>query len=198
MSDSSDLTIPEELLTRYLDGTATVVEAAGQLQVSPALLSRALQARGVDTAKGLYQCRRLAHRIETTNALPPGAAPRVLAECYAEGQSLRALAKRLGVEWQAAKRALLRDRVTLRPKWHREVFHGRPGDRKRFAATLQAFRQARGWSQQTLAARCGLSRRSIGRMERGLVGPSWAALQRLVNAFEVEIAAFGVTWLPLC
>jgi DNA-binding XRE family transcriptional regulator len=198
MLNASDLTIPDELLARYLGGTATVVEGAGHLGVSPALLSRALQARGVDTAKGLYQCRRLAHRIETSNNLPAGAAPRVLAENYAEGQSLRALAEQLGVEWQAAKRALLRDRVTLRPKWHREVFHGQPRERERFAATLLAFREARGWSQQTLGARCGLSRGSIGRIERGLVGPSWATLRRLADAFDVDFAAFGVTWLPLC
>jgi hypothetical protein len=32
MRDSSDITIPDELLARYLDGTATVEEAARQLR----------------------------------------------------------------------------------------------------------------------------------------------------------------------
>jgi hypothetical protein len=32
MRDSSDITLPDELLARYLDGAATVVEAARQLR----------------------------------------------------------------------------------------------------------------------------------------------------------------------
>jgi hypothetical protein len=35
-------------------------------------------------------------------------------------------------------------------------------------------------------------------MERGFDGPSWDLLRRLADTFDVDFAAFGVTWLPLC
>jgi transcriptional regulator with XRE-family HTH domain len=49
---------------------------------------------------------------------------------------------------------------------------------ERFRVWVQAARKERGWSQDRLAAKVGVSRKTIGRLERGLTDPS----SRLVNA----------------
>ncbi len=52
---------------------------------------------------------------------------------------------------------------------------------------IRAARQARGWSQEELAERTGLSARTIQRIENG-ARPSAATARLLAAAFEVEVA----------
>jgi transcriptional regulator with XRE-family HTH domain len=52
---------------------------------------------------------------------------------------------------------------------------------------IRAARQARGWSQEELAERTGLSARTIQRIENG-ARPSAATARLLAEAFEVEVA----------
>lgn len=52
---------------------------------------------------------------------------------------------------------------------------------------IRAARQARGWSQEELAERTGLSARTIQRIENG-ARPSAATARLLATAFEVDVA----------
>jgi transcriptional regulator with XRE-family HTH domain len=56
-----------------------------------------------------------------------------------------------------------------------------------FGMDIRATRLARGWSQEDLAARTGLSSRTIQRLENG-ARPSAASARLLAAAFEVEVA----------
>jgi len=54
---------------------------------------------------------------------------------------------------------------------------------------IRAIRQARGWSQEELAARMGLTQASISRLENPDYGRfSLATLKRLASAFDVALA----------
>lgn len=51
------------------------------------------------------------------------------------------------------------------------------------ANSVQRLRQARGWSQEELAARCGLHRTYVGAIERGERNITLDTLDRLAKAF---------------
>lgn len=58
----------------------------------------------------------------------------------------------------------------------------------RLASTLKAEREARGWSQADLAARSGVSKAMISKVERAEASPTAAILIRLSAAFELTLA----------
>ena len=97
---------------------------------------------------------------------------------------------------QAARRLLDREGVTVLPRWHRSVLHGRPREQEAFAATLLRLREARGRSQDALGRRCGVRKTTIGHGERLVEGPSRAAPRQVAGALGVSLEELGVTWSP--
>lgn len=57
------------------------------------------------------------------------------------------------------------------------------------AARLRAERAARGWSLAVLAARAGLSKQAVSKIERGEASPTAATLGRLSGAFGLTLSA---------
>jgi DNA-binding XRE family transcriptional regulator len=55
-----------------------------------------------------------------------------------------------------------------------------------FSHRVRSLRQARGWSQASLAAKCGLSARQIRRLENGGHRPHAGTIQQLARAFEIS------------
>jgi transcriptional regulator with XRE-family HTH domain len=53
----------------------------------------------------------------------------------------------------------------------------------RFGSAVRAVRAQRGWSQERLAEAADLNRSYLGEIERGLVSPSLATLEKLAAAF---------------
>ena len=53
---------------------------------------------------------------------------------------------------------------------------------------LKVLRRQRGWSQEELAAFAQLDRSYVGEIERGLVSPSLATLEKLSEALQVPIS----------
>ncbi|HEX3763237.1 MAG TPA: XRE family transcriptional regulator [Kofleriaceae bacterium] len=62
------------------------------------------------------------------------------------------------------------------------------GASTRLASTIKAEREARGWSQADLAARSGVSKAMISKVERAEASPTAAILVRLAAAFELTLA----------
>lgn len=53
---------------------------------------------------------------------------------------------------------------------------------------LREVRRSRGWSQERLAERSGLDRSYVGEIERSLVSPTLATLEKLATALEVKVS----------
>ena len=61
-----------------------------------------------------------------------------------------------------------------------------PADPKsKFGARVRSLREARGWSQEALAAEAGLDRTYIGGVERGERNVSLINIHRIANALGV-------------
>jgi transcriptional regulator with XRE-family HTH domain len=56
------------------------------------------------------------------------------------------------------------------------------------AINVRRLRQERGWTQEDLADRVGLSARYVGQIERAQASMTITVLGRIANAFEVEAA----------
>jgi transcriptional regulator with XRE-family HTH domain len=56
------------------------------------------------------------------------------------------------------------------------------------AINVRRLRQERGWTQEDLANRVGLSARYVGQIERAQASMTITVLGRIANAFEVEAA----------
>lgn len=56
------------------------------------------------------------------------------------------------------------------------------------AIKMRQMRTARGWTQEELADRVGLSARYVGEIERHHASPTVSVLGRLATAFDVEPA----------
>jgi transcriptional regulator with XRE-family HTH domain len=56
-----------------------------------------------------------------------------------------------------------------------------------FGQTLRRFRNGKGWSQEQLADRAGITLNYVGNLERGEQGPSLHMLVRLARALEVDL-----------
>jgi DNA-binding XRE family transcriptional regulator len=188
--------IPPGLLARYRTGRMTARAVAEELGVRTHVVLRALHTLGIDTSKGLHQRRRLARQVEAANGLAPGTGSEAVAGLYRKGNSLRAVAARLGIDYQAARRLLHREVGRVRPRLHRSVFLGREREQAWFAAELLRLREARRWSQKELGRRCAVSGATIGHWERQKEGPSWEAIRRLAQALGVSVRELGVTWPP--
>lgn len=59
---------------------------------------------------------------------------------------------------------------------------------RRLALRLLLEREARGWSQAELAARSGVSKASVSKIERGEMSPTAVTLVRLAGAFDLTLA----------
>ncbi|MDR6220152.1 XRE family transcriptional regulator [Deinococcus soli (ex Cha et al. 2016)] len=58
----------------------------------------------------------------------------------------------------------------------------------RLARQITAEREARGWTQATLAGRAGVSKAAVSRIERGEMSPTAVTLLRLAGAFDLTLA----------
>jgi transcriptional regulator with XRE-family HTH domain len=56
------------------------------------------------------------------------------------------------------------------------------------AINVRRFRHDRGWTQEDLAERVGLSARYVGQIERAQASISVTVLGRLANSLKVEVA----------
>jgi transcriptional regulator with XRE-family HTH domain len=65
-------------------------------------------------------------------------------------------------------------------------------DKQQFAARLRELRQAAGLTQYELAARTGLHRHAIAKLERGERGPAWTTIQVLAQVLGVAHEDFLV------
>jgi transcriptional regulator with XRE-family HTH domain len=59
-----------------------------------------------------------------------------------------------------------------------------------FAAKLKQLRAEAGLSQPQLAALAGMHRLGVAKLEQGLREPSWATVQALAEALDVDLTAF--------
>ena len=57
---------------------------------------------------------------------------------------------------------------------------------KRIGRNVKRRRERLGWTQAALAAKVGIHRISLARLEGGGTGPSWALLERLARALGVK------------
>lgn len=57
---------------------------------------------------------------------------------------------------------------------------------RRFGTAVRALREARGWSQEQLAAQAELNRSYLGEVERGDATPSLATIDKLARALDVS------------
>lgn len=61
-----------------------------------------------------------------------------------------------------------------------------------FGAKLRELREAAGLTQESLAARAGMHRFGIAKLERGEREPSWATVRSLTRALGVNCLAFDI------
>jgi transcriptional regulator with XRE-family HTH domain len=59
---------------------------------------------------------------------------------------------------------------------------------QRFGVVVRELREARGWSQESLANRAELNRSYMGEIERATVMPSLATAAKLAHALEVPLS----------
>ncbi len=58
----------------------------------------------------------------------------------------------------------------------------------RFGLAVRRFRQARGWSQESLAGHAGINRSYVGEIERADAMPSLAVAARLADALGIQLS----------
>ena len=58
---------------------------------------------------------------------------------------------------------------------------------ERLANSLKSEREARGWTQADLAARVGVSRKTINTIENGVFVPSTITALKIADAFERRV-----------
>ncbi|MBM3219404.1 MAG: helix-turn-helix transcriptional regulator [Candidatus Rokubacteria bacterium] len=63
-----------------------------------------------------------------------------------------------------------------------------PSATRRVAARVVELRQARGLSQEALAAKTGLNRVTLARLERAMHPPNLETLERIARALRVSLA----------
>jgi transcriptional regulator with XRE-family HTH domain len=59
---------------------------------------------------------------------------------------------------------------------------------QQFGHVVRKWREARGWSQEQLAARADLNRSYMGEIERSAAVPSLVTAAKLAHAFEVTLS----------
>lgn len=68
--------------------------------------------------------------------------------------------------------------------------HQSPSLKKQFGKCLQQVRMMRGLTQEELAEQVGLTIESISNMERGIHGPGFDNLEKLVAVLQVPAKSF--------
>lgn len=63
------------------------------------------------------------------------------------------------------------------------------GELQRFGWAIQSARKKKGWSQEELAARAGISRSYVCQIERGKVDLSWRIATRLLSQLNLNTAS---------
>lgn len=63
-----------------------------------------------------------------------------------------------------------------------------PANWKRRGVKIKELREARGWTQETLAKKAGVARVTIGRIEIGHSRPSLELVERLAKILKVTLA----------
>jgi len=58
----------------------------------------------------------------------------------------------------------------------------------RFGAVIRELREARGWSQEQLAAQASLNRSYMGEIERATAMPTLATAEKLAQALELPLS----------
>ena len=66
------------------------------------------------------------------------------------------------------------------------MFYMKSAILKRFGETVKKLRKQRGWSQEDLAAKCGLHRTYIGSIERGGRNVSLLNIEKIAKAVGVN------------
>lgn len=70
--------------------------------------------------------------------------------------------------------------------------------RKRLGAKVRELRTGRRWSQESLAAKAGLSYKFVGEVERGIANPTVSTLGSLASALDVAVSElFGMDKPPV-
>ncbi|KTC13252.1 XRE family transcriptional regulator [Pseudomonas marginalis ICMP 9505] len=59
-----------------------------------------------------------------------------------------------------------------------------------FGQRVRLLRRLQGWSQESLAAKCGLDRTYISGIERGVRNPTLEIISTLATSFEMELDVF--------
>lgn len=59
-----------------------------------------------------------------------------------------------------------------------------------FGQRVRLLRRLQGWSQESLAAKCGLDRTYISGIERGIRNPTLEIISTLATSFEMELDVF--------
>lgn len=60
--------------------------------------------------------------------------------------------------------------------------------RRQVGENIRSLRKTKGWSQEFLGERAGLSYKFVGEVERGAVNPSLDSLHGIAEALQVEVA----------
>lgn len=58
-----------------------------------------------------------------------------------------------------------------------------------FGANVRHHRKARGWTLEQLAGQVGISRESIGKIERGKAAPLFETAEKIATALEVPVSS---------
>ena len=58
----------------------------------------------------------------------------------------------------------------------------------RLGSRVRDWRQQRGWTQETLGERAGLSYKFIGEIERGVGNPTIDSIDQIARAFGIDVA----------
>tara|TARA_R110000787_G_scaffold189852_1_gene301413 strand:- start:298 stop:618 length:321 start_codon:yes stop_codon:yes gene_type:complete len=68
---------------------------------------------------------------------------------------------------------------------------------KTFGSNVRQFRRARGWTLERLAGEVGVSRETIGKVERGISAPLFETVEKIADALNVPPQnLFGVKSFP--
>jgi DNA-binding XRE family transcriptional regulator/transposase-like protein len=194
------LTIPDELVRQYRDGSLRTTDIAAKLGVSTDRARRALRRQGATLPQGEARQAAFARRVERANGLEPGSLYEHVAALYRSGHGQITIAERLGIASREVVLILRRAGVETRPTFFRSAFFSggtwRQVERAAFAEALRAAREDRSLSQAELGKRAGLSQRGVWSLEAGRNGPHWSTALKLAEALGVTPAELGLPELP--
>ncbi|MDP3685839.1 MAG: helix-turn-helix transcriptional regulator [bacterium] len=187
------ITFPQRLLKRYVTGELNHHDVARIVGVSSDVARRELGRAGMDTSRSTRK------RLQSSRRLGLASVDDTVTQLYRQSQSLRQIAKRLGLTQEGIRQILLRNQEELRPRGARSpVLNGSGGTagRERFATCLRRLRETAKLTRTQLAAQSGLTRAAIWSLEKALRLPAWTTLLKLSNGLGVSLQALGVSATP--